>query len=294
MSQIEFIREVDPSACISKDVRIGAYSVIGPNVTIGPGNSVGNRVYIVGNTKIGSGNYIANGCVLGIMPQDLKYRGSNCMLVIGHNNRIGRNVTVHIGTEPGGFVTRIGDGNVFGEGAHVAHDCFVDSNTRIGVRTQLAGHILIQSGAVLGDLIGVHHFVTIGRYAYVGARTPVRRDVPPFTSFYSSEEIEQPCIQGIHEEGIASADLTREEEAELRRVLSELFEGEDQSALQTKIEILENLGVEGQAKGVCEFCQQSLQGKFGRHRETYRGAVPPEAEKVLPQERLAELKRMAT
>jgi len=293
MAKLEVIREIHPSARVASDARIGPYCVIGPDVTIGPGTVLGRHVTVIGRTTIGSGNVIADGCVLGNTPQDLKYRGAGTMLVIGHSNKIGRNVTMHIGTEPGGYVTRVSDENVLLEGCHIAHDCFVDSHVYLGRSVQLAGHILVQSGAVLEDLVGVHHFVTIGRYARIGPRTPVRRDVPPFTNFFSEDYgWTSPAVRGVHEKGINAAGLKRDEEAELRRALSELFE--DEAALQTKIEQLENLGVEGEAAALCEFCQQSLQGRFGRIRESYRGQVPPEAAELLPPEKLAEIQRTLT
>lgn len=290
MGDVTVIREIHSSARIAPDASIGPYCCIGPDVTIGPGSKLQRRVTVTGQTTIGSGNTIEEGCVLGAVPQDLKYRGVETVLVIGHNNHLGRMVTAHIGTESGGFVTRIGDDNLLTEGCHVAHDCFVDNHTYLGRSVQLAGHIRVQSGAVVEELAGLHHFVTIGRYARVGPRTPVRRDVPPFTDFFSEDYgWSPPSVRGIHERGIASARLSPEEEAELRRALHDLFE--DESALQTKIEQLENLGVEGEAKALCEFCQQSLQGRFGRFRESFRGQVPPEVLDVLPKERLAELQR---
>ena len=38
------------------------------------------------------------------------------------------------------------------------------------------------------------------------------------------------------------------------------------------------MGAEGQVSVLCDFCQDSLRGLFGRHRELYRGKAPPEAE----------------
>lgn len=290
MPELEVIREIDPLARIASDATVGKFCVIGSDVIIGPGSVLGRRVTVMGNTTIGSGNVIGDGCVLGAKPQDLKYRGSSTLLIIGHDNHIGRIVTIHIGTESGGFVTRIGNSNRLMEGCHVAHDCYVDDHTHIGRCVQLAGHIRIQTGAVLEDLAGMHHFVTIGRYARVGQRTPVRRDVPPFTNFFSENYgWTSPSVRGIHEAGINAAKLKRDEEAELRRTLHELFE--DEVAFQTKIEQLENLGVEGEAAALCEFCQQSLLGKFGRFRESFRGKVPPEAAEFLPPEKLAEVQR---
>ncbi|MCK4600931.1 MAG: acyl-ACP--UDP-N-acetylglucosamine O-acyltransferase, partial [Phycisphaerae bacterium] len=270
MPEISVVREIAPSARIAPEVEIGLYCVIGPNVTIGAGTILVRRVSVTGNTTIGSGNRFEEGCVLGSEPQDLKYAGGQTLLIIGHRNHFAQDVTIHPGTELGGYLTRIGDDNVLMDGCHVAHDCYVDDRTRLGHNVLLAGHIHVQTGAVVDGLCGLHHFVTIGRYAHVGPATPVRRDVPPFTCFCRIDNHEShPVIKGIHEEGIRSANLNSDEEKDLRRALSELFE--DESALQTKIEQLVNLGVEGEAAELCRFCQRSLQGVYGRYRELYRG-----------------------
>jgi UDP-N-acetylglucosamine acyltransferase len=166
----------------------------------------------------------------------------------------------------------------------------VDNGVRVGKDALLAGHIRVQDGAVIGDLVGVQHFVTIGRYARVGPRTPVRRDVPPFTDFFSEnyDWADPPSVRGVHEAGIAAANLAPDEEKELRRALHELFD--DEAALQTKIEQLVNMGVEGAVAELCQFVQHSLQGVFGRHRELLRGMAPPEAEYYLPPELRAALR----
>ena len=42
---------IDPKAKISKNVKIGAYSVIGPNVEIGEGSDIQSHVTIIGYTN---------------------------------------------------------------------------------------------------------------------------------------------------------------------------------------------------------------------------------------------------
>jgi len=290
MSKATIVREIAPSAKIAPTVQIGPYCFVGPNVTIGPETVLVRRVAVSGYTTIGSGNIFDEGCVIGAAPQDLKYAGGSTRLIIGHRNRFGQRVTVHPGTEMGGGLSRIGDDNVLLPGAHVAHDCYVDDYTTIGRDVLLAGHIRIHTGAIVENLTGVHHFVTIGRYARAGPRTPVRRDVPPYTHFFSTNyDGSPPAVRGINEEGIVAANLSPEESRELRRALKELYE--DESALQTKIEQLENLGVEGEAAELCRFVKRSLQGIYGRHRELYRGGAPPEAEEFLPPEWKAEFRR---
>ncbi len=290
MTDPEVIREIDPSARVAAEATIGRFCVVGPDVTIGPGTVLKRRVTVIGRTTIGSANVIEEGCVLGAVPQDLKYAGGDTLLVIGHRNRFGPRVTAHIGTEAGGYVTRIGNANTLHDGCHIAHDCYVDDDTTLGRNVLLAGHVLVQSGAVMEDLVGAHHFTTIGRFARVGSRTPVRRDVPPFTFFASGDnERIPPAVRGVHEEGIKSARLSSAEESELRRALAELFD--DESALQTKIEQLEKMGVEGAAAALCEFCRRSLRGVYGRYQELYRGQAPPEAAQYLPPEEKAILRR---
>ncbi|HUS47516.1 MAG TPA: acyl-ACP--UDP-N-acetylglucosamine O-acyltransferase [Phycisphaerae bacterium] len=289
MAELKVLREIDPSARVAPDASVGPYCVVGPNVTIGPRTRLVGRVSVSGHTTIGSDNVFEAGCVLGAVPQDLKYAGGPTLLHIGHRNRFGRFVTAHIGTESGGYLTRIGDDNVFMDGSHIAHDCYVDDHVCFGRNVMLAGHIRVHTGAVIEELSGVHHFVTIGRYSRVGARTPVRRDVPPFTEFLSAESDSTPAVRGIYEAGISRAALPSEEEKDLRRALHELFDNE--FALQTRIEQLFNLGVEGEVAELCKFCQQSLRGVYGRYRELFRGRIPPEARQYLPREQWAQIAR---
>ena len=269
MRDVKVIREIAPSARVARQAVIGPFCVVGPNVIIGPHTVLKCRVFVSGRTTIGSSNVIEEGCVLGAEPQDLKYAGGDTLLIIGHRNRFGLRVTAHIGTESGGALTRIGNDNVLMDGCHIAHDCYVEDRATLGRHVLLAGHVRVETGAVIEDLAGAHHFTTIGRFARVGPRTPVRRDVPPYTNFYGDDQEQAPAVRGIYEAGIKAAALSPVEEAELRKALHELFD--DETALQTKIEQLVNMGVEGEAAGLCEFCQRSLKGVYGRYRELFRG-----------------------
>jgi len=289
MPELQVTREVDPSAQVAPSAKLGNRTVVGAGVTIGPGTVLEANVTVIGNTAIGSDNVIGEGTVLGAAPQDLKYSGSDTLLLVGHRNRFGHRVTAHIGTEVGGYLTRIGNDNVFGDDSHVAHDCYVDDRTVIGARALLAGHIRVETGAVIDEDCGVHHFVTVGRYAHIGKQTPARRDVPPFTLFATDDPERSPSVKGVHEAGLAAADLSDDERSDLRRALLELFE--DEGALQTKLEQFVTLGVEGEIRQLCEFCQRSLQGRYGRCREQFRGMLPPEAGSFLTPEQLAEARR---
>ena len=49
---------IDSKAKLDKNVQVGPYSVIGPNVEIGEDTIIQSHVNISGNTKIGKGNKI--------------------------------------------------------------------------------------------------------------------------------------------------------------------------------------------------------------------------------------------
>jgi len=67
---------IDPKARISSSVRIGAYSLIGPNVEIDENSEIRSHVSIVGNTKIGNNVEIAGGSgVIKDIPDNSKVMG---------------------------------------------------------------------------------------------------------------------------------------------------------------------------------------------------------------------------
>ena len=276
MTQVTVLREIAPAATIDPRARVGPFCVVGPHAVIGAGCRLSRRVTVAGHTTIGRDNVFGEGCYLGGDPQDLKYAGGPTLLVIGDRNRFGRCVTAHVGTELGGHLTLIGSDNRLGDGSHVAHDCYLDDRVTLGRYVLMAGHVRVECGAVIDDFAAAHHFTTVGRRAHVGPYTPVRRDAPPYTEFWSDSPGWKPAsVRGIHEAGIRAASLAPLEELDLRRALRDLFA--DESALQTKIENLVTMGAEGEVARLCEFCQRSLHGVYGRHRETFRGRRPPEA-----------------
>lgn len=288
-SQVIVTREIADGARVSPEARLGAFCVIGPEVVIGAGTVLGRRVCVAGRTSIGSDNAIADGCVIGAAPQDLKYRGQPTYLIIGDRNRLGPDVTAHVGTEDGGFLTRIGNDNVLGVGVHVAHDCFVDDRARLGALVTLGGHIRVETGAVIEEMTGVAHFTTIGHFSRVASRTPVSRDVPPFTVFSSLGYYSAPpAVRGVHEEGLAAAALSQADRAAVRQAVRHLFE--DKLALAVKAEnCLRQPALSPPVRALCEFCRRALTGRSGRHRETLRGQMPPEAQAHLPPAALAQI-----
>jgi UDP-N-acetylglucosamine acyltransferase len=171
---------IDPAAELDSSVTVGPYSIIGPHVKIGAGTTVGPHVVIEGHTTIGRDNRIFQFSSLGAIPQDKKYAGEPCELVIGDRNTIREFCTFNIGSPGDAGVTRVGNDNWLMAYVHLAHDCVVGDNTIFANNSQLAGHVHVDDWAILGGFTVVHQFVRIGAHSMTAMCTLLFADVPPF------------------------------------------------------------------------------------------------------------------
>jgi len=172
---------IDPQARLAAGVRVGPYTVIGPEVDIGEETDVGAHVVIEGPTRIGRRNRIFPFASIGLIPQDLKFRGERSEVIIGDDNRIREFVSIHRGTAGGGSLTRVGNSNLLMAYVHIAHDCLLGDHTILGNAATLAGHVLIEDHATVGAFVGVHQFCRIGRHAFIGGYSVITQDVLPFS-----------------------------------------------------------------------------------------------------------------
>jgi len=180
MSHIHPTAVVDPKAEIDSSVAIGPYTVIGPNVKIGAGTTVGAHCVIEGHTTIGRDNRIFQFNSLGAIPQDKKYAGEPCELIIGDRNTIREFCTFNIGSPGDKGVTRVGDDNWIMAYVHLAHDCIVGNKTIFANNSQLAGHVEVGDWVILGGFTVVHQFVRIGAHAMTAMCSLLFADLPPF------------------------------------------------------------------------------------------------------------------
>ena len=268
MSQIAEQASIHPSARIGEDVRVGPYCVIGPEVELGDGCELMNKVTLDGRTHIGRHNIIYPNCVIGSRPQDLKYQGSPTETIIGDRNVFRENVTVHRGTEMGGGKTVIGDENFIMVGAHVAHDCHLEDRILLSNAAMLAGHVKVESNVVISAMTGIHHFVTVGRHSYIGAYTPVRRDVPPYVKVNG----DPPRVRGLNSEGLKRHGFTEQDLEELKETYKELFRTRrDGGSLAEDVERMRSTGTLGpHAQYLCDSVWRSCQSRFWRALEARR------------------------
>ena len=204
---------VDSRAVISErarlgaGVRVGAYAVVGDEVELGEGCVLEPHAVVRGPSRFGRENVFHSFCTIGGDPQDLKYGGERTTLEAGDRNVFREGVTVSRGTGNGGGVTRIGSGNLFMTGAHIAHDCIVGDHTIFANAATLAGHVVVEDYAVVGAFSPVHQFCRVGRHSYVGAATVVTQDVPPFSRVVTERETH--CY-GINSIGLERRGFPRE------------------------------------------------------------------------------------
>ena len=180
MAKIHPAAFVDPGAELDGSVTVGPGAVIGAHVRIGPGTTVGPHAVIEGHTTIGRDNRIFQFAALGAIPQDKKYAGEPCELVIGDRNTIREFTTFNIGSPGGGGVTRIGDDCWIMAYTHIAHDCQVGDHATLANNTTLGGHVELGEWVTVGGLTGIHQFVKVGAQVMVGFASAVSQDVPPF------------------------------------------------------------------------------------------------------------------
>ena len=198
---------IEKGAELGQGVRVGPYCCIGPNVRLGHGCTLRNNVTLVGRTTVGRDCEFFTNCVIGEVPQDLKFECGKTELIIGDDNHFREAVTVHAGTELGGGVTRIGSHNRFLIGVHVAHDTQIGRQVVISNNVQIAGHVHVEDYVTMGGVTAIHHFVTVGRYAMLGGFSRVSTDVPPYMV-----TVGQPsAVRGVNSEGMKRWGLPAED-----------------------------------------------------------------------------------
>jgi UDP-N-acetylglucosamine acyltransferase len=205
---------VHPRAYVGRGSIIGPHAVIGPHVHIGDRCSIGASAVIDGWTAIGDETEIFPFASIGLIPQDLKFKGEMTKLTIGTRNVFREFVTINRGTSGGGGVTEIGDRNVFMAYVHVAHDCHVKNDTIFGPHATLGGHVTVEDYANISAGSAVHQFCRVGRHAFIGGYSVVTKDALPFARTVGSRPAR---IFGVNTIGLMRRGLAPDVVAKLKR-----------------------------------------------------------------------------
>ena len=171
---------VDSHAELDTGVVVGPFTTIGPKVRIGKNTRIGGHAIITGHTAIGQDNVIHPFAFIGTEPQDVNYHGEDTRLVVGDGNTIREFVTIAVATTKYDWVTKVGSHNMIMSYCHIAHDCDIGSGTVIANALSMSGHVKLEDGVAIGGIVGIHQFVTVGRFAFIGGLSRITQDVPPF------------------------------------------------------------------------------------------------------------------
>lgn len=280
MSEIHPTAYVDRSAEVGRDVDIGPFCQVGPGVVLGDGCRLIGHCSILGPSSFGERNIFHPMCVIGGAPQDLKYKGGPTRLEVGDDNVFREHVTVHRGTEVDAGVTRVGDRNLLMVGVHLAHDVELRSNVILANYVQIAGHCLIEEHVNVGGGSAMHHFVTVGRYAFVGGQTGMRSDVPP----YMKSSGWNAAVRGVNAEGMKRWGLSDASIAAMKDVYRLLYGRRDEQAAGRTSAALREIESNGliadeHVQYLVAFLRRQLQNSVhGRYLETRRRDRPADRE----------------
>jgi UDP-N-acetylglucosamine acyltransferase len=230
MTDIHKTALVEEGAELGKNVKVGPFSIVGPQVQLGDGVEVKSHVVIGGQTEIGANSIIYPFSAIGLPPQDLKYCGEESQLLVGPNTIIREHVTMNPGTEGGGLVTRTGSNGLFMIGAHIAHDCQIGDHVILVNNVTLGGHVVVGDHAILGGLSAVHQFVRIGAHAMVGGMSGVENDVIPYGSVTGNRA----HLMGLNIVGLKRRNFERATIHDLRNAYRSLFA--EEGTLQERLE----------------------------------------------------------
>jgi len=173
------LANISQDAKIGKNVTIDAFASVLGNAVIGDNTHIHSSAMIYPDTTIGNGCQIFPGAIIGIVSQDLKYKGEPTTTTVGNNTIIREYVTIHKGTADR-MTTSVGNNCLLMAYVHVAHDCIIGNNVIIANSVGLSGHITVEDFAIIEGMCGTQQFITIGAHSFVAGFSQIRKSVPPF------------------------------------------------------------------------------------------------------------------
>ena len=267
------MNKIHPSAVIDKSAQLAGNIVVGPNcvidsgVNIGDSTTLGANVVIGKDVKIGQKNQFFANCVIGGKPQLLSLGDDDQIggLVIGDNNTVREQVTIHPSIYPDKF-TEIGNENLLMIGVHIGHDCVLEGKIVLSNYVQLSGHCKIETGVWLSGMALLHQFVTIGRWCYAAGLAGLNHDIPPFLTVSGHYPT---TVRGINKRGLERAGLSRQEQQKIFKAYRELYRRGGTLLENAKALSLEN-GLDENVRAMVEAITKSSQQRFGRYLEQFR------------------------
>jgi len=171
---------VEDGAVLGAGVEIGPYCIVGRDAKLNDGVRLISHVVICGQTEIGARCVIHPHAVMGGESQIVHNDPTGTRLSLGEDCVVRESVTFNLGSRKSHGITRIGARGYFMAYSHIGHDCVVGNDVVFANGAQLAGHVTIGDGVILGGLCAIQQFGRIGRGAMLGGLSGANLDVIPF------------------------------------------------------------------------------------------------------------------
>ncbi len=264
---------IHPSAIVHKDIQLADDVTIGPNcvidsgVSIGTGTVLGANVVIGKNVEIGRNNRIFANSVLGGTPQilglslDVEFGA----LLIGDNNTIREQVTIHPSMYPG-QATKIGNDNLLMIGVHIGHDCILEDKLVMSNYVQISGHCKIETGVWFSGMVLLHQFITVGKWCYAAGLAGINHDIPPFLIVSGHYP---PRIRGVNKRGLERAGLSEQQQKKIFEAYKRLYRNNG-ALLENARQLAKEGGLDENVRAMLDMIIKSSEQRFGRYLEKFR------------------------
>ena len=265
--------QVHPSAVVNEDTQLADGVIIGPNcvidreVSIGADTMLDANVVVSKNVKIGENNHFFANCAIGGWPQIIGLNEDTEIggLLIGDNNTIREQVTIHPSLYPGEF-TKIGNDNLLMIGVHIGHDCTLEDRTILSNYVQISGHCKIETGVWLSGVVLLHQFVTIGKWCYAAGLAGINHDVPPFLIISGHYP---PRIRGVNKRGLIRAGLSAQQQEKIFEAYDKLYR-RGGALLENAKALAQEDGLDENVRAMIDTITKSSEQRFGRYLEKFR------------------------
>lgn len=170
-----------PNVFIGQHVTIGKGCIIHPNVTILDYTEIGDNVIIQAGTVVGSDAFYYNTK----KNREVWYKKMQSCghVVIEDFVEIGAGCTIDRGVTAD---TRIGAGTKMDNQVHIAHDVIIGKNCLFAAQVAIAGGTTLKDGVTLWGQVGISKTLTIGNNVTVLAQSGVGKDLEDNTVHWGS------------------------------------------------------------------------------------------------------------